>query len=62
MRRIPKAGADKTAAINDNRDHRLMMGGLAGELGTTSDGLSDGLMGFKVNPGFSDWRHLVAGA
>jgi hypothetical protein len=60
MRRIPKAGTDKTAAIKLSRDHRLRRGRLAGGIKTTSDGVSDALMGSSDNPGFSDWRHLVA--
>jgi hypothetical protein len=62
MRRIPKEGTDKTAAIKDSRDHRLMMGRSAGGIKTTSDGMSEALMGSSDNLGFSDWRHLVAGA
>jgi hypothetical protein len=62
MIRIPKEGTDKTAAIKDSRDRRLMMGRAAGGIKTTSDGMSEALMGSSDNLGFSDWRHLVAGA
>jgi hypothetical protein len=56
MRRMTNEGTDKTAAIQDSRDHRRMIGGIE----TTSVELSDVLIDSSFSPKFLHWRHLVA--
>lgn len=59
MRRMTNEGTDKTAAIQDSRDHRRMMGGSPGGIGTSSVELSDVLIQSIFSPKFFHWRHLV---
>jgi len=60
MRRMTNEGTDKTAAIQDSRDHRRMIGGSPGGIETTSVELSDVLIDSSFSPKFLHWRHLVA--